>query len=69
MCIRDSGNTEAAAETGETAEDVPEGAEEDTEQAPDAEKEEKKGFFKKKKDPRDEKIEDLTCLLYTSRCV
>ena len=26
----------------------------------EAEKEEKKGFFKKKKDPRDEKIEDLT---------
>ena len=56
----EAGNTEAAAETGETAEDVPEGAEEDTEQAPAAEKEEKKGFFKKKKDPRDEKIEDLT---------
>ena len=55
----EAGNTEAAAETGETAEDVPEGAEEDTEQAPAAEKEEKKGFFKKKKDPRDEKIEDL----------
>ena len=55
----EAGNTEAAAETGETAEDVPEGAEEDTEQAPAAEKEEK-GFFKKKKDPRDEKIEDLT---------
>ena len=56
----EAGNTEAAAETGETAEDVPEGAEEDTEQAPADEKEEKKGFFKKKKDPRDEKIEDLT---------
>ena len=56
----EAGNTEAAAEAGETAEDVPEGAEEDTEQAPAAEKEEKKGFFKKKKDPRDEKIEDLT---------
>ena len=56
----EAGNTEAAAETGETAEDVPEGAEEDTEQAPASEKEEKKGFFKKKKDPRDEKIEDLT---------
>ena len=56
----EAGNTEAAAETGETAEDVPEGAEEDTEQAPAAEKEEKKGFFKKKKDPRDEKIEELT---------
>ena len=52
--------TEAAAGAGETAEDVPEGAEGDTEQAPAAEKEEKKGFFKKKKDPRDEKIEDLT---------
>ena len=39
----EAGNTEAAAETGETAEDVPEGAEEDTEQAPAAEKEEKKG--------------------------
>ena len=56
----EAGNTEAAAETGETAEDVPEGAEEDTEQAPAGEKEEKKGFFKKKKDPRDEKIEELT---------
>ena len=56
----EAGNTEAAAEAGETAEDVPEGAEEDTAQAPAAEKEEKKGFFKKKKDPRDEKIEDLT---------
>ena len=52
--------TEAAAGAGETAEDVPEGAEGDTEQAPAAEKEEKKGFFKKKKDPRDEKIEELT---------
>ena len=51
--------TEAAAGAGETAEDVPEGAEGDTEQAPAAEKEEKKGFFKKK-DPRDEKIEELT---------
>ena len=42
-------------ETEETEE-----TEESTEQAPAGEKEEKKGFFKKKKDPRDEKIEELT---------
>lgn len=52
--------TGAAPDTGETAEDVPGGTEEAAEQAPAGEKEEKKGFFKKKKDPRDEKIEELT---------
>ena len=37
------------------------GGAEDTQESPEgAAKEEKKGFFKKKKDPRDEKIEELT---------
>lgn len=37
------------------------GGAEDTQESPEgAGKEEKKGFFKKKKDPRDEKIEELT---------
>lgn len=52
--------TEAAHDTPETQEGAPEDTEEGTEQAPAGEKEEKKGFFKKKKDPRDEKIEELT---------
>ena len=58
--------TEASNDIPETQEGTPdeteetEETEESTEQAPAGEKEEKKGFFKKKKDPRDEKIEDLT---------
>ena len=58
--------TEASNDIPETQEGTPdeteetEETEESTEQAPAAEKEEKKGFFKKKKDPRDEKIEELT---------
>ena len=58
--------TEASNDIPETQEGTPdeteetEETEESTEQAPAGEKEEKKGFFKKKKDPRDEKIEELT---------
>ena len=58
--------TEASNDIPETQEGTPdeteetEETEESTEQVPAGEKEEKKGFFKKKKDPRDEKIEDLT---------
>ena len=55
--------TEASNDIPETQESTPEETEEteeSTEQAPAGETEEKKGFFKKKKDPRDEKIEDLT---------
>ena len=58
--------TEASNDIPETQESTPdeteetEETEESTEQAPAGEKEEKKGFFKKKKDPRDEKIEELT---------
>ena len=53
--------TEDAPNAGEPAEGcTPEETEEGTEEAPAGEKEEKKGFFKKKKDPRDEKIEELT---------
>lgn len=53
--------TEDATNAGEPAEGcTPEETEEGTEEAPAGEKEEKKGFFKKKKDPRDEKIEELT---------
>ena len=55
--------TEASNDIPETQESTPEEAEEteeSTEQAPASETEEKKGFFKKKKDPRDEKIEELT---------
>ena len=58
--------TEASNDIAETQEGTPdeteetEETEESTEQAPAGEKEEKKGFFKKKKDPRDEKIEELT---------
>ncbi|XBX10452.1 nucleotide exchange factor GrpE [Enterocloster clostridioformis] len=54
--------TEASNDIPETQENTPEETEEteeSTEQAPAGEKEEKKGFFKKK-DPRDEKIEELT---------
>ena len=52
--------TEASNDIPETQESTPEETEESTEQAPASETEEKKGFFKKKKDPRDEKIEELT---------
>ena len=58
--------TEASNDIPETQEGTPdeteetEETEESTEQAPASETEEKKGFFKKKKDPRDEKIEELT---------
>ena len=58
--------TEASNDIPETQEGTPdeteetEETEESTEQVPAGEKEEKKGFFKKKKDPRDEKIEELT---------
>lgn len=58
--------TEASNDIPETQEGTPdeteetEETEESTEQALAGEKEEKKGFFKKKKDPRDEKIEELT---------
>lgn len=58
--------TEASNDIPETQEGTPdeteetEETEESTEQAPAGEEEEKKGFFKKKKDPRDEKIEELT---------
>lgn len=58
--------TEASNDIPETQESTPEETEEteeteeSTEQAPAGEEEEKKGFFKKKKDPRDEKIEELT---------
>ena len=58
--------TEASNDIPETQEGTPdeteetEETEESTEQAPAGETEEKKGFFKKKKDPRDEKIEELT---------
>ena len=57
--------TEASPDTAQTQEGTLEGTEEDAteedaEQEPAGEKEEKKGFFKKKKDPRDEKIEELT---------
>ena len=49
-----TGEQETAAETD--AEDC----KEDADSAEQPEKAEKKGFFKKKKDPRDEKIEELT---------
>ena len=50
--------TEAeASESGEQAEDTEESESEDGQEAP---VDGKKGFFKKKKDPRDEKIEELT---------
>ena len=45
-----AGDQGAAAQEAEVSEEEPVGSE----------KEEKKGFFKKKKDPRDEKIEELT---------
>lgn len=52
---------EAAEESadGETGEDVPEETSEETPKTAAAQGEEKKGFFKKKKDKKDEQIEEL----------
>ena len=58
--------TEASNDIPETQEGTPDETEEtqekeeSTDQVPAGEKGEKKGIFKKKKDPRDEKIEELT---------
>ena len=51
---------ETAAENGEAEEVAEESTEEDGEATEAGESEEKKGFFKKKKDKKDEKIEELT---------